>query len=371
MKNFVYKAPERQAEIEYIRKKQKQRIAKQQVIFISLFLLFVAGLVYYIGYKQYYLEFPGNVHVNVQKIRAVGDLIVFDMNKEIGDVVVPGDTVFSYMYLDYLLEQENVNREVDVLINYRKTMLDFEEASNGIRVKKSKIAKLKEDIAEEVYNIQLGISTNMYKLDLERQLLEVEADLRAQENVLELLRKQLQDVNMALEKSSIENPNIQMQYLTHLRKKDFNSGVVHFYVASDSAVVTSLSAARRSRIFRSEDIIYMQPLDANLSNIYISAYVPFEDVKYCTRGTSAELVVSNEISLEAYVAVQGAEAVKLPPNLQSNFTRKIMVNQTIFRLKKGQYIPFWCLSEGTPVTVRIRKPDVKRNSKMINIHILR
>jgi len=97
----MYKAPERQAEIEYIRKKQKQRIAKQQVIFIAIFLLFVSGLLYYIGYKQYYLEFPGNVHINVKRIRATKDLIVFDMNKEIGDIVAPGDTVFSYMYLDY------------------------------------------------------------------------------------------------------------------------------------------------------------------------------------------------------------------------------------------------------------------------------
>ena len=55
----MFKTPERQAEIEYIRKKQTQRIAKQQVIFISLFVLFMAGLIYYIVYKQYYLEFPG------------------------------------------------------------------------------------------------------------------------------------------------------------------------------------------------------------------------------------------------------------------------------------------------------------------------
>ena len=44
----MFKTPERQAEIEYIRKKQTQRIAKQQVIFISLFVLFMAGLIYYI-----------------------------------------------------------------------------------------------------------------------------------------------------------------------------------------------------------------------------------------------------------------------------------------------------------------------------------
>ena len=129
-----------------------------------------------------------------------------------------------------------------------------------------------------------------------------------------------------------------------------------------------MSAAKKSRVFRSEDIVYMQPLDVHLSNIYITAYVPFEDVKYCTHGTPAELVVSNEICLEAYVAVQGAEAVELSPNLQSNFSREIMVNQTIFRLKEGQYIPSWCLSEGTPVKVRIRKTDVKKKSDMINIH---
>lgn len=214
----------------------------------------------------------------------------------------------------------------------------------------------------------LGISNNVYKLDLERQLQEVQMDLQAQKNVMKLLKKQLQDMHIALEKSGIEDSNIQQQYLTHLRKKDFNSDVLHFYVSSDSAIVTKMSAAKKSRVFRSEDIVYMQPLDVHLSNIYITAYVPFEDVKYCTHGTPAELVVSNEICLEAYVAVQGAETVELPPNLQSNFSREIMVNQTIFRLKEGQYIPFWCLSEGTPVKVRIRKTDVKKKSDVINIH---
>lgn len=364
----MFKTPERQAEIEYIRKKQTQRIAKQQVIFISLFVLFMAGLIYYIVYKQYYLEFPGYVHANVQKIRAAGDLIVFDMNKSIGDIVIPGDTVFSYMYLDYLIEQENVNKEVDVLINYRKTILEYEEVSNQIKIKKDKIAELQKDIAKETHNIQLGISTNIYKLDLERQLREVQIDLQMQERVLGLLGKQLKDVNVALEKSGIEDPDIQMQHLTHLRKKDFNSDVLRFYVSSDSAIVTKMSAAKKSRVFRSEDIVYMQPLDVHLSNIYITAYVPFEDVKYCTYGTPADLVVSNEICLEAYVAVQGAESVELPPNLQSNFSREIIVNQTIFRLKEGQYIPFWCLSEGTPVKVRIRKTDVKKKSDVINIH---
>lgn len=214
----------------------------------------------------------------------------------------------------------------------------------------------------------LGISNNVYKLDLERQLQEVQMDLQAQKNVMKLLKKQLQDMHIALEKSGIEDSNIQQQYLTHLRKKDFNSDVLRFYVSSDSAIVTEMSAAKKSRVFRSEDIVYMQPLDVHLSNIYITAYVPFEDVKYCTHGTPAELVVSNEICLEAYVAVQGAETVELPPNLQSNFSREIMVNQTIFRLKEGQYIPFWCLSEGTPVKVRIRKTDVKKKSDVINIH---
>lgn len=60
------------------------------------------------------------------------------MNKSIGDIVIPGDTVFSYMYLDYLIEQENVNKEVDVLINYRKTILEYEEVSNQIKIKKIK-----------------------------------------------------------------------------------------------------------------------------------------------------------------------------------------------------------------------------------------
>lgn len=368
MKNFMYKAPERQAEIEYIRKKQKQRIAKQQVIFVVLFLLFIAGLLYYIGYKQYYLEFPGNVHVNVKRIRASEDVIVFHVDKNVGDIIAPGDTVFSYMFLNYLLEQENANKEVDVVINYRKTKLEYEKVSNEIANKQAVVRELKNDIAKEDHNIQLGLSNNLYKQSLERQLRETQADLQAQENILKVLERQLQDVHLALEKSGIEDSNTQDQHLPHLQEKDFNRDVIRYYVATDSAVVTRLSVASKTRVFRFEDIIATQPLDANLSNIYISAYVPYEDVKHCTRGTVAELIISDEISLKAYVAVQGADAVKLPPNLQSNFSRKVMVNQTIFRLKEGQHIPFWCLSEGTPVTVRIRRSDVKKNPEIVNIH---
>ena len=106
-------------------------------------------------------------------------------------LVIPGDTVFSYMYLDYLIEQENVNKEVDVLINYRKTILEYEEVSNQIKIKKDKIAELQKDIAKETHNIQLGISTNIYKLDLERQLREVQIDLQMQERVLGLLGNNL------------------------------------------------------------------------------------------------------------------------------------------------------------------------------------
>lgn len=112
------------------------------------------------------------------------------MNKEIGDIVAPGDTVFSYMYLDYLMEQENVNKEVDVLINYRKAKIECEEVSNEIKIKEAKIKELKEDIAKETHNIMLGISNNVYKLDLERQLQEVQMDLQAQKNVMKLLKKQ-------------------------------------------------------------------------------------------------------------------------------------------------------------------------------------
>ena len=98
-----------------------------------------------------------------------------------------------------------------MLINYRKTILEYEEVSNQIKIKKDKIAELQKDIAKETHNIQLGISTNMYKLDLERQLREVQIDLQMQERVLGLLGKQLKDVNVALEKSGIEDPDIQMQ----------------------------------------------------------------------------------------------------------------------------------------------------------------
>lgn len=358
MKNFMYKGPERQAEIEYLLKKKKQKIARQQAVFVALFLLLLAGLIYYISYKQYYVEFPGKVHVNVHEVKVMDDMIIFDMNKELGDVVAPGDTVFSYMYLTYLLEQENVNREIDVLTDYRKSKLALEDALNEVAVLETRAAELEKSISETDRHICLGLSTHAEKSALERQLHETEAALQARRNSVRMLNGQLEELAKAVEKSGVNNNTTQIQNLTKLKKKDFDKGVLRYYQYMDSGVVTKLSVARRTMVFRQEEVMHIQPLDADASNIYVSAYVPFDKVKYCTRGTPVEVIINNDIVLDGYVAVQGACAIELPQNLQSNFSSKDRVNQTIFRLKKGQQVPFWCLSEGTPVTVRIRKIDI-------------
>ena len=358
MKNFMYKGPERQAEIEYLLKKRKQKIAKQQVVFVTLFLLLLASLIYYISYKQYYVEFPGKVHVNVHEVKVMDDMIIFDMNKELGDVVAPGDTVFSYMYLTYLLEQENVNREIDILTDYRKAKLALEEAVNEVFILETRLTELKKGISEVDRHICLGLASYTEKSALERQLHETEVTLQARRNTVRILRVQLDELTRAVEKSGVNNTSTQIQNLTKLKKRDFDKGVLRYYQYMDSGVVTKLSVARRTMVFRQEEVMHIQPLDAHASNIYVSAYVPFDKVKYCTRGTPVEVIINNDIVLDGYVAVQGACAIELPQNLQSNFSSKDRVNQTIFRLKKGQQVPFWCLSEGTPVTVRIRKIDI-------------
>ena len=352
MKDFSYRLPRQDTEIEYILKGRKKKIARQQIIFIIILFLLILGIVYYVGYRQYYTELDGYVQVDVNRIRASDDIFVLRVMQDIGNHVEPGDTLFSYVFLSNLIERENKNKGIEIVTAYRKSRIELETAVNEIKLTRVKIRELEKQIAQERHNISFGLSNNANKMKLERDLREAREILSSQQGNMELMKNNFNELYQLQIKSGITDTAIQIQYLQVLEPDKLGS-IVRYHI----------------NLFKQEDIMEVQGTDIQSANLYIAAYTPLDKIDKCTYGTPATVIVNDDIHIKAHVRIQGANAVQLPSNLRSNFSRKVMVTLTLLSVDSGQDIPFWALSNGIPVTVRIRNLDVKKSdNKKINIH---
>ena len=76
---------------------EKKKQNKQQALFASIFALVIIIVVLYCIRKFVYIDFNGYVVVHNVSFRASEDVFVYDIYKHNGDLVVPGDTIYSYV----------------------------------------------------------------------------------------------------------------------------------------------------------------------------------------------------------------------------------------------------------------------------------
>lgn len=111
MRDFKYNDIYEDARIESILKERKHKIARQQVIFSAILLCILAVIGMYIIRHVVYTEFDGYLDTELNNIRAMEDLFIVDTYHDVGDAVMPGDTLFSYIHLSHFRGQENFNAE--------------------------------------------------------------------------------------------------------------------------------------------------------------------------------------------------------------------------------------------------------------------
>ena len=129
------------------------------------------------------------MHVDANKVRTPFDIYLDSVYVHTGDFVEPGDTLYSYYMLDMLVDNANPNEEPAMIAVGRNYTLQHTIAVQEIEVMKVRIEELRKQILAEDHNISFGLSDNSHKLDLQRQLREAEAKLRALQGELDALRR--------------------------------------------------------------------------------------------------------------------------------------------------------------------------------------
>ena len=362
MKNFHFTTEHKQAEIEQILWQRKKKIAKQQLFFLTIFIFIVFVVILYCIKKVLYTEFDGYVVVHNVRFRASEDIFVHDIYKHNGDLIKPGDTIYSYVSLGWFHEIGDINSESEVVVKSRDLKLQYGLAYQNLAVIKTRLQEIKRQIDLEDHNIRFGLSDNVHKLNLEREYKETEEELKSQQRKLYVLQNAINESKNAVERlNSVNNSGFTIQDVRN-KKKMKELGMVHYTIAADSSLVTKNWISELSLVLRGEDILETQSFDLEKDNVYVMAYVTPKRAKYLNRGFKATIIVNEDVEYTATVVSMGARTEEIPEAYRNNLSKDHIAAIAVLRIDDKQEIPFWSLVNGMPVIIRFDNRDYKEVS---------
>ena len=352
MKDFHFTTEKEQAEIEQILLQRKKKKSKQQILFLSIFVGIVVVIMLYCVRRVMYIEYDGYVVVHNVRFRASEDIFVHDIYKHNGDLVKPGDTIYSYVSMNWFHEIGNINTESAVIVKSRDLKLQYGLAYQNLAVLRAKLQELKRQIELEDHNIRFGLSDNVHKLNLEREYKETEEELKAEQRKLYVLQKAIDESKDAVDRlGQVSDGGFSIQYVRD-KKKMKDLGLVHYTIAADSSLVTKNWISELSLVLRGEDIIEVQSFNLEKDNVYVMAYVTPNRAKYLNRGFKAKVIVNDDVEYKATVVSMGARTEEIPEAYRNNLSKDHIAAIAVLRIDDGQRIPFWSLVNGMPVIIR-------------------
>ena len=142
MNNFSYNSQPQEQDINELLNYQNKKLAKQQNIYAVVFTIILIILVIFAYRRIVYTYYDGYINLEQNNLRAIDDLYILDINKNVGDIVQPGDTLYSYILLENLLGQFNVNSVPSIILDHANLQLQAELARQEVPVIQTKINEL-------------------------------------------------------------------------------------------------------------------------------------------------------------------------------------------------------------------------------------
>lgn len=375
MKNFSHNNEPQTQSVEDILKYQKKKLFKQQIIFACIFTVLVVLGAAWLYRRVVYTYYDGYINVDQNHMRAIDDLFVLKVYKSTGDVVNVGDTLYSYVLIDNLLQQHNINVIPEAVSDLHKMQAQAELARAEVPVLQVRLQELRKRLRNEDNDVYYGVNDNTHQLALEAEIKEVEEKLR------ELYRKIALYQNLAAKAGGhVRRSGYGSNFLPDSPNGNYVSpALVKYCCASQAGIVTDIYVAEETVAFREENIIDLQHNDYAASNLCVVAYVPSDKVKYINKNDTVEVIVNDDITLTAKLTLMGLRVEEIPKHLVSNFAHDIDAVIASFTFLPNQLVPFWVLTDNLPVRVRVNnfttddsEPsspifEIKENNKVIPV----
>lgn len=368
MNEFQYDSTPQEQAMADLLKSQSHRLARQQIIFALIFLLIIVLAAYYIVTRMIWAIYDGYVTLDENHICAVDDIYVLKVNKEVGETVHKGDTLYSYVLLGNIVTQYDPNIIPSAVKETHDMEVQAKLAREEIPVLRTRLAELKKQKASESSDIYYGLTNNTRRNQLDAEIAEVEEEIRKQMNKVTIYSQAKNTTYNFMNRRGAGMAGADMPYSSNT--SIYNHGLIHYCCAPADAYVTKVNVSDKTLVFKSDEVLTIQHTDYAACHLGIITYVPSEKIKYMESPDDADVIVNKDLVLKAKLQMVGLRVEEIPKHLQSNFSHDANAVVAVFTFKPNQRVPAWVMSNKLPVRIRVNKISAMLDPKPLPMYTI-
>lgn len=368
MNEFQYDSTPQEQAMADLLKSQSHRLARQQIIFALIFLLIIVLAAYYIVTRMIWAIYDGYVTLDENHICAVDDIYILKVNKEVGEIVHKGDTLYSYVLLGNIVNQYDPNIIPSAVKETHDMEVQAKLAREEIPVLRTRLAELKKQKASESSDIYYGLTNNTKRNQLDAEIAEVEEEIRKQMNKVTIYSQAKNTTYNFMSRRGAGMAGANMPYSSNT--SIYNHALIHYCCAPADAYVTKVNVSDKTLVFKSDEVLTIQHTDYAACHLGIITYVPSEKIKYMESPDDADVIVNKDLVLKAKLQMVGLRVEEIPKHLQSNFSHDANAVVAVFTFKPNQRVPAWVMSNKLPVRIRVNKISAMLDPKPLPMYTI-
>lgn len=368
MNEFQYDSTPQEQAMADLLKSQSHRLARQQIIFALIFLLIIVLTAYYIVTRMIWAIYDGYVTLDENHICAVDDIYILKVNKEVGEIVHKGDTLYSYVLLGNIVTQYDPNIIPSAVKETHDMDVQAKLAREEIPVLRTRLAELKKQKASESSDIYYGLTNNTKRNQLDAEIAEVEEEIRKQMNKVTIYSQAKNTTYNFMSRRGAGMAGADMPYSSN--SSIYHHGLIHYCCAPADAYVTKVNVSDKTLVFKSDEVLTIQHTDYAACHLGIITYVPSEKIKYMESPDDADVIVNKDLVLKAKLQMVGLRVEEIPKHLQSNFSHDANAVVAVFTFKPNQQVPAWVMSNKLPVRIRVNKISAMLDPKPLPMYTI-
>ena len=368
MNEFQYDSTPQEQAMADLLKSQSHRLARQQIIFALIFLLIIVLVAYYIVTRMIWAIYDGYVTLDENHICAVDDIYILKVNKEVGEIVHKGDTLYSYVLLGNIVNQYDPNIIPSAVKETHDMEVQAKLAREEIPVLRTRLAELKKQKASESSDIYYGLTNNTKRNQLDAEIAEVEEEIRKQMNKVTIYSQAKNTTYNFMSRRGAGMAGADMPYSSNT--SIYNHALIHYCCAPADAYVTKVNVSDKTLVFKSDEVLTIQHTDYAACHLGIITYVPSEKIKYMESPDDADVIVNKDLVLKAKLQMVGLRVEEIPKHLQSNFSHDANAVVAVFTFKPNQRVPAWVMSNKLPVRIRVNKISAMLDPKPLPMYTI-
>ena len=368
MNEFQYDSTPQEQAMADLLKSQSHRLARQQIIFALIFLLIIVLTAYYIITRMIWAIYDGYVTLDENHICAVDDIYILKVNKEVGEIVHKGDTLYSYVLLGNIVTQYDPNIIPSAVKETHDMEVQAKLAREEIPVLRTRLAELKKQKASESSDIYYGLTNNTKRNQLDAEIAEVEEEIRKQMNKVTIYSQAKNTTYNFMSRRGAGMAGADMPYSSNT--SIYTHALIHYCCAPADAYVTKVNVSDKTLVFKSDEVLTIQHTDYAACHLGIITYVPSEKIKYMESPDDADVIVNKDLVLKAKLQMVGLRVEEIPKHLQSNFSHDANAVVAVFTFKPNQRVPAWVMSNKLPVRIRVNKISAMLDPKPLPMYTI-